>query len=342
MNALLAVLLLLAPPPASGQEVATLRQTNLDSKVRAWGTVVPEEVFRLKSTIEGRIEAILVSSGAWAEERSPIGLMSTRELAALIDSRGTIPEEIVQERWQKVYKPTRILCPKSCFVLKAYVKPRQRVKPNALLFEAAHVLRLAGQVDPASASLVRYGQRLEFWAVDDPANKMEGKIVNYVDPSSGKPKPGTFGLELSSERNLLPGARWEGWVSIATKRKVLAVPTTAILSHEGRTYLPVQVTVGATNGDLTEVTSGAVEGTAVLVLEPAKAPPASRYKPGPEAAKRLDDALDGLDPEPLPPAPAPAPKPAKRSAVKRSKPAEPAPPPVEEPQAPEEEDPYAD
>ncbi|MBI5884177.1 MAG: hypothetical protein HZB91_13865 [Elusimicrobia bacterium] len=338
----LVALLLLGALPSSSQKVVTLQQTNLDSKVRAWGTVVPEGVFRLKSTTEGRIEAVMVSSGTWAEEGSPIGLMANKELAALIDSRGTIPQEIVETHWQKVYKPTRILCPSACFVLKSFVQVRQRVQPNALLFEAAKSLRLAGQVDPAAARMVRYGQQLEFWPVSDPSNKMRGKIINYAAPEPDRPG-GTFSLELSSERNLLPGTRWEGWVSIATKRKVLAVPTAALLSHEGRSYLPVEVTVGATNGDLTEILAGAAEGAAALLLETAKTPAASRYKPGPEAAKRLDDALDGVAPAPAPPAPPP--QPVKRpSAVKRSKPVEtetPPPPPAER-QPPEEEDPYAD
>ncbi|MFA6318726.1 MAG: hypothetical protein WC943_15060 [Elusimicrobiota bacterium] len=337
-----AALLLAAALGAWGQEVATVQQTNLDSKIRAWGTVVPDDVFRLKSTIEGRLEAILVSSGSWAAEGSPLGLMSNKELAAIIDSRGTTSEEIVQTRWQKVYKPTRILCPSACFVLKSFVKARQRVQPNALLFEAAKTLRLSGQVDPAAAKLVRYGHKLEFWPVADPSNKMEGRIANYVRPEEGKVVGGAFSLELSAERTLLPGTKWEGWVAVSTKRKVLAVPTAAILSHGGRSYLPVQVSLGATNGDLTEVLSGAAEGSAVLVLEPARTPSVGRFKPGPESAKRLDEALDGI--EPAPPAPPAPSQPVKRSAVKRSKPVEPAPEPEPSPEShpAEEEDPYAD
>ncbi|MBI4676196.1 MAG: efflux RND transporter periplasmic adaptor subunit [Elusimicrobia bacterium] len=336
--AIILIFTLLGGGAASAQQVAVVRQTNLDSKVRAWGTVAPVDVFRLKSVIEGRIEAVMVSSGSWGDEKTPLGLMSSKELAAIIDARGTTPEEIVQTRWQKVYKPTRILCPSDCFVLKSFVKARQRVQPNALLFEAAKSLRLSGQVDPSAAKFVRYGQRLEFWPAADPASKMEGAIVNYAAPEPGAAGGGTFSLELSAQRNLLPGTKWEGWVSVATKRKVLTVPTAAVLSHRGRTYVPVEVVVGATNGDLTEVVSGAAHGASVLVITPSKGACADRYKPGPEAAKRFAEALDGVEPH----LPLPVEEALKPARGKRVKSPEPETPPPEESGPAQEEDPYAD
>ncbi|MBI4677530.1 MAG: efflux RND transporter periplasmic adaptor subunit [Elusimicrobia bacterium] len=278
---------LLAAGVSSGHEVATVGRKDVEFQVVASGTVVADDVFRLKSSIEGRVEAVAVSVHTWVKAKTPLGFLANKEVSAIIDARGSTPQEILQERWQKLYKPVPILCPSDCFVLKAYVKERQRVMPNALLFEAAKTFRLVGRVGSEAAGLVKAGQKVKFWPVDDPSRKMEGKIADYAGVGWGDAPGRSFALDVSNKGRLYIGTEWEGVVLITARKNILAVPTSALIAHEGSVYLPVKVSTGSVIDDLTEIGGGAEEGTTVLIIGRSQAGSAPRRSPDKEAPQSL-------------------------------------------------------
>ena len=65
MKVRLAALLLAAAVPALGAATQAVRRGDLVVRVKVTGTVVPEGIFRLKSTIEGRVESVNTSSAVW-------------------------------------------------------------------------------------------------------------------------------------------------------------------------------------------------------------------------------------------------------------------------------------
>ncbi len=276
------LLLLSAGATAAAQEPLTARRGDLQVRVPAKGTVVAQDVFRLKATIQGRVEAVIADTFTWRSAGSTLGLLANRELAAIIDARGSTPQEMVQERWQKVYKPTAIRCPYDCFLLKSYVRARQTVQPQALLFEAAKGLRLEARVGRADAGWVRFGQRFEFWPVTAPSRRLEGTVVNYSATAEG----GRFQLDLSPERSLDPGTEWEGVIHASVKRNILLVPTSSLITHAGGVYVPVRVSTGLTADGSTEVTAGLQDSHPILNLRgtaPAALPVA--HSPAPKAAE---------------------------------------------------------
>ena len=303
MRPALLAALLSAALPASGEPAADIvRRGDLDIRVKVTGVVVPADVFRLKSTIEGRIESVLASSYSWRGADQTLAFMAHKELAAIIDARGSQNQDLLEDRWQRVYKPTPIRCPSTCFVLKKFAKAKSWVKPQTVLFEASRSLQLVARVRPEDSHWVRDGQTLTFWAVANPEKKFTGRVARFVlDVQGQKVDPGgTFTLELTPERYFDPGTEWEGVVSAEQKKNVLYVPTAALLSYKGAAYLPVRVSTGITTADFTQIIGGADEKRPVLVVDDAGLKGAERHKQVPDRAalERRAAELSGRAPDP--------------------------------------------
>lgn len=298
MRVLLAAALALAALPASGEPAAdSVRRGDLDIRVKVSGVVVPADVFRLKSTIEGRIESVLASSYSWRGADQTLAFMAHKELAAILDARGTQAQDILEDRWQRVYKPTPVRCPSTCFVLKSFAKARSWVKPQTVLFEASRSLQLVARVRPEDAHWVRDGQTLSFWAAKDPAKKYTGRVARFVlDVQGQKVEPGgTFTLELTPERYFDPGTEWEGVVFAEQKKNALYVPTAALISHKGSAYLPIRVSTGVTTAEYTQIIGGVDDKRPVLVLDDESLRGAQRHQQTPdrEALERRARELEG-------------------------------------------------
>jgi hypothetical protein len=276
----LAAALLASAVPALGATTGQVRRGDLAIRVHVSGTVVPEDVFRLKSTIDGRVEEVHTASFTWRGSDQPLAIMSHKELAAIIDSRGAQDQGLVEDRWQRVYRPTPIRCPDTCFVLKVYAKPHTWIKPQAVMFEAARKLAMVARVRPEDVPLIRDGQELTFWSVKDPNKKLTGRVTRFIlDIQGQNVDPGaSFTLYMSPDRYFDPGTEWEGEIVPSHKGDVLTVPTSALIHSGGAVYLPVRVSTGATTQDLTQITAGAEEKREYLLLDDAQLKGAERYK----------------------------------------------------------------
>lgn len=256
----------LAGAPA-GAEPAVVRRGDLRAQIRLTGTIEPVDVFRLKSTIEGRVEAVAASTNSWSDRGRPLGVLADKELAAILDARGNTGNAVLEERWQKIYKPAKILCPDLCFVLKSFIKPKQLVRPQAVLIEACKSLRLIGRVRPEEARWVSAGQAFSFWPVDDPSKKMTARIGRYEADPDGKrgEAGGFFSLDMNPQFYLNPGTKWEGLILSDIKKKALLVPTKALIRRDGEAYLPVRVSEGFSTDENTEIVDGVEEGRQIFV-----------------------------------------------------------------------------
>ncbi len=279
MRTILALSLLLASSAARAVTAASVHRGELVVRVHVTGTVVPEDVFRLKSTIDGRVESVNSSSYTWKGADEPLATLAHKELAAMLDAKGVVGQELLEDRWQRVYRPTPVRCPDTCFVLKVYSKAHTWVKPQAVMFEAARKLKMVGRVRPEDAPLVRDGMELSFWAVKDPKRKLTGRIARYVlDIQGQRVDPGgSFALYMSPDRYFDPGTEWEGEIVPLRKNDVLTVPTSALIQHDGAVYLPVRVSTGITTQDLTQITAGAEDKRDFLILDDAALKGAQRH-----------------------------------------------------------------
>lgn len=286
---------------ASAQQAAEVRRGPLEMRVNVSGTVVAEDVFRLKSSIDGRVEAVLASTHSWAGPDTPLALLIDNQLAALIDSRQTTPTEVLEKRWQEVYQPSRVRCLDECFVLAVFARPKKRVLPQAVLFEAAGSIRLKGRVRPQDRHLIREGQRVDFWPVSDPKFRQRAKIQSFILDVQGQKvdSGGTFTARLDPKNYLDPGTEWEGTVLFGSKKGALQVPTAALIHHQGETFLPVRVSTGVTTDDVTEIQAGIEERRAILILDAPQLKGAQPHQrvveplPPPRSGYFIDDGRGG-------------------------------------------------
>jgi macrolide-specific efflux system membrane fusion protein len=280
MTIRLAALLLASALPALGAATGTVRRGDLIVRVKVTGTVVTDDVFRLKSTIEGRVENVNVSSGSWRGAGENLAQLANKELAAMIDAKGTQDQDHLEDRWSTVFQPTPVRCPVSCYVLKVFAKAHSWVKPQAVLLEAASKLKLIGRVRPEDAPLLRDGMILTFWAVKDPKRKLTGRITRLIlDIQGERVEPGaTFTLDLTPDRYFDPGTDWEGEIIPLRKSNVLIVPTAALIVNDGVAYLPIRVSTGTTTPELTEITAGIDENHQILILDDSELHGTVRHK----------------------------------------------------------------
>ncbi|MCX5790504.1 MAG: hypothetical protein NTX64_18685 [Elusimicrobia bacterium] len=283
LTAALATIALLSPC-AFAQQEGEVKRGPIERRAPASGTVVFEDVFRLKSSIEGRIEAVLASSYTWAGPESPVALLADQKMAALIDNRNTTPTEVLEERWKGTMQPAQVRCMEDCFILTVFARPKKRVLPQAVLFEAAHTVKLVGHIANQHLGWVQEGQTVWFWSPTDPSERHHVIVNTFVVDNPGKKTEagGTFTARCNREQYLDPGSPWVGYVVVEKRKTALVVPTSALFQWGDSVYLPVKVSTGATNEDFTEITTGIEGGRRILV--PKSGAMGSARPHGPEAA----------------------------------------------------------
>ena len=281
--AALAALAAALPGAARAQEEGAVRRGAIERRVKTSGTVVYDDVFRLKASIDGRIEAVLASSYTWAGPESPLALMADQSLSALIDNRQTTPTEVLEDRWRKVFQPAQIRCVEDCFVLAVYARPKKRGLPQAALFEAASTVRLIGKIRAQDRGWIQGGQTVVFWSPDDPQDKKRAVVGKFVLDVQGQKSDtgGTFSARLNRQQYLDPGTQWEGYVIAERKKDALQVPTAALISYKDGVYLPVRVSTGITNDDMTEIAAGIDVNRGILTLKASDLAAAKAHSPSP-------------------------------------------------------------
>lgn len=323
MKALFAAWLVFLAAHAGAATPTKVKRGDLELKIKVTGTVVADDIFRIKSSIEGRVESVLTSTYVWKGADQPLAFLAHKELAAMLDSKGAQNVDILEDRWQRVYRPTAARCPDTCFILKNFLKPKTWVKPESVMFEVAATLKLVARVRPEDATWLHDGQDLTFWAVKEPKRILKGRVTKFIlDIQGEKVEPGaTFTLIMSPDRYFDPGTEWEGQIIPMSKKDVLYVPTGALIRDGDAVYLPVRVSTGITTQGLTQIAAGIEEKREVLVLDDAQLQGAERHKQEVdlEALKRRTRAQQGED-EPGPslgdnPSPNPSKKKGKHAVV---------------------------
>jgi len=274
LPAAIGLLAALCAAPARCQQADAVARGDVVQGIRASGIVEARDPFRLKSTIEGRVDKVWTATGVWVAADQDLGLLVSKEYAAMTDANATTDEATLAQRWENIYKPTHLRCPKTCFILKTFARSRQWVKPFALIFEAATRMQISGQVGPQDAPLARDGLVLRYWPVGDSTRRFQATIAHYT-PAQGA---FTMDADMSPNRFLPPGAKWEGFVVLAEKADVLRVPTPALLRLGKKVYLPVEVMIGLASPEWTEIIQGAVEKHPILIPSDSQLQSAQRYQ----------------------------------------------------------------
>jgi multidrug efflux pump subunit AcrA (membrane-fusion protein) len=205
-----------------------------------------------------------------AEANYQAALDNARSLRAQLQDR-----RAAFELAQKKVADAVVRAPVSGAVSERLVQPGEFIRENTPVATIVQMnpLKLKTAIQERHAALIRPGQIVQFVVEAFPDRKFTGKIA-YVSPAVDQATR-TFPVEAlveNPERVLKPGFFAKGVAQTKLDEHVLAAPDAAISSLAGVSTVYViedgkarqqQVTLGARQGDLVEITSG-LKGEEVL------------------------------------------------------------------------------
>jgi multidrug efflux pump subunit AcrA (membrane-fusion protein) len=169
---------------------------------------------------------------------------------------------------QKKLADAMVRAPVAGSVAERLVQPGEYIRENTpvAMIVQMNPLKLKTAIQERYAGLIRPGQIVEFAVEAFPERKFTGKIA-YVSPAVDQATR-TFPVEAmveNSDRVLKPGFFAKGVAQVRVDTNVLAVPEVAISTLAGVSTVYViennkarqqQVTLGAKQGELVEITNG--------------------------------------------------------------------------------------
>jgi len=253
-------------PEARAQSVVVSERGTVSVLLPLSGTVVPGEKQVVAAGHAGRVEALPVPSQSPFKKRDLLAIVSGADLAAIIDANSTTAQQVVEERWQKMFKPYKVRAPYDGFLLETRVGIKESVKADQPLFVVTPKLSFEAIVPLKGTPGLTPGMAAMLWRPANPELKMPGRVREVLPgtPSSDK---ATVRIDLLPAEDVampLPGTGLDGQVTVAQRRSVVTVPTGAVHRVEGRSFVSVEVTEGLSDGEHTEITSGLQPGKAIL------------------------------------------------------------------------------
>ncbi|NTV99008.1 MAG: efflux RND transporter periplasmic adaptor subunit, partial [Chlorobiaceae bacterium] len=150
----------------------------MQSMVSTTGAVEPQNRLKIKSSIGGRIEEILVEEGRFVKKGEVLAMLSSTERAALLDA-AKLQGKAEQGYWQKVYKETAVMAPMNGQVIVRSVDPGQTVTTSDSLFVLSDRLIVKAYVDETDIGKVKVGQKAAIGLDAYPDIRVNG-VVDHI------------------------------------------------------------------------------------------------------------------------------------------------------------------
>lgn len=249
---------------------ATVTKGLFQMKVQASGTVSPENRFLVTPPLAGRIDRLYFEEGALVKKGQVIGLMSSLDRVALVDSNNSQVTNEIRE----MYKPIPLIAPQAGQIISRPVNEGQNVTPQDKIFEISNRLIVETRVDESDIAMVNTNQKAEL-VVDAFRDKLftgrvsrvghqsvvQNSINTYlviIDPDqtipglkSGMSVSTYFITREESESLLLPA-----WVSQGKHNTTIKI----IAKDSNDNFIDKQIKIGESNGEYVEVLSGLSSG----------------------------------------------------------------------------------
>lgn len=259
----------------------TIEKGQIDVTVLSTGVVQPQNRLEIKPPIAGRVEQILVNEGDKVKPGQILAWMSSTERAALIDSaRAKGAEEL--KRWEEMYRPTPIISPIGGTVILRKVETGQTFSSADAVFVLSDRLTVKAQVDETDLAKIKLGQKAKIIMDAYPGNPIDGRVDKLAFEAVTTNNVTTYTTDVVPIET--PDIMRSGMTANVTfytesKSDILILPTEAIRSEDGETYVLMKATqpktppahqaikLGLSDGERTEVVSGLKEGDTVLISE---------------------------------------------------------------------------
>jgi len=254
---------------------------DIDVFVQATGQVQPENRLVVKPTIAGRIEEVLIEEGKAVKAGQVLAWMSSNDRAALLDLAKAKGDDEVKH-WSDIYKPSPIIAPLAGFVIAKNIEVGQVVATGDTVFVISNRLIINAQVDETDLGRVKLGQPTTITLDAYSDQPIPGKVARIAYEAKTANNVTVYDIRVLP--NKVPDFMRSGMTASvrfveSAHEGVLKVPVSLfretktikelqrpgsevkVLVKTGEekntpTYDERQVTLGATDGRMVEVTTG--------------------------------------------------------------------------------------
>lgn len=271
---------------------ARVQKGDLQVTATSTGTVKPYNRVEVKPPIAGRVEEVLVSEGDQVKQGQILAWMSSTERAALLDTARSQGEE-VYKRWLDAYKPAPLVAALDGMIIARLVEPGQTVATMEPIVVIADRLIVEALVDETDLALIKLGQQTRIELDAYHGQVIPGKVdhisyesllVNNVnvysidivpeklpeDFRSGMTANITFVIADHKDQLLIPSEAVAEWPRDPKKRgertKGDRPQFAAYKKSFGGKLTPVPITIGESDGRMTEVLSGLHENEEIQIV----------------------------------------------------------------------------
>lgn len=250
---------------------------NIQVTILATGTVQPENRLEIKPPVAGRIERVLVEEGVKVRKGQILAWMSSTERAALIDSaRSQGAEEL--KKWEELYKPTPIIAPLEGMIIRKNVEEGQTFTTNDAVLVMSNRLTIKAQVDETDLAQIHINQNCEVRLDSYPDEKVESKVERIAYEAKTVNNVTTYIIDVLPR--MAPEFMRSGMTAnitffVKSKENILVVPTEFIIYEKGKPNVLLknsnndfqlkEISLGVSEGKMTEVLDGLKEGDVVAL-----------------------------------------------------------------------------
>jgi membrane fusion protein, macrolide-specific efflux system len=251
----------------------------ISSLVSTTGAVEPQNRLKIKSSVGGRIEDILVDEGQSVRKGDVLARLSSTERAALLDA-AKLQGKAEQGYWQKVYKETAVIAPMTGQVIVRSVDPGQTVTTSDSLFVLSDRLIVKAYVDETDIGKVKVGQKAVIGLDAYPAIKVNGVVDHIYYESHLQNNVNIYYVDIIPET--VPAVYRSGMsanidIMVEEKQNALLLPSGAVQSRNGGSGVllkntvpgkpPIyrQVSTGMQDDRNIEITGGIADNEVVMM-----------------------------------------------------------------------------
>jgi membrane fusion protein, macrolide-specific efflux system len=255
------------------------RRATIRSAVSTTGAVEPQNRLKIKSSVGGRIEEILVDEGQSVRKGEVLAMLSSTERAALLDA-AKLQGKSEQGYWQKVYKETAVIAPMTGQVIVRSVDPGQTVTTSDSLFVISDRLIVKAYVDETDIGKVKVGQKAAIGLDAYPDIRVNGVVDHIYYESHLQNNVNIYYVDIIPES--VPDVFRSGMsanidIMVEEKQDALLLPSGAVQSRNGGSVVllknsvpgkpPIyrQVRTGMQDDRNIEITAGIADNEVVML-----------------------------------------------------------------------------
>ncbi|NTU44329.1 MAG: HlyD family efflux transporter periplasmic adaptor subunit [Chlorobiaceae bacterium] len=222
---------------SSGQRFEEIRPTrgSISSSVSTTGAVEPENRVKIKSSVGGRVEEVLVDEGQLVSKGTVLAMLSSTERAALLDA-ARLQGKSEQSYWNNVYKKTAVIAPMDGQVIVRSVNPGQTVTTSDSLFVLSDHLIVKAYVDETDIGRVKTGQKAVIGLDAYPEIRVNGVVEHIYYESRLQNNVSIYNVDVIPDR--IPEVFRSGMsanirIIVQENSRALLLPLRAVQSRNG-------------------------------------------------------------------------------------------------------------